>query len=147
MRFWDSSALVPLILEEATSGPAGCLLSEDDEVVVWWGTWVECAVAISRLSREGSLDEEAEEEARIVLNGLTENWTEIRPTDELRILAALVSGEHPLKAADCLQLAAVLRWCEGDTNGAGFVCLDERLRRTAQNEGFDVLPEPNEGAR
>lgn len=113
-------------------------------MVVWWGTWVECAVTISRLSREGRLNEEAEEEARIVLNGLAENWTEIRPTDELRILAVLVSGDYSLKAADALQLAAALRWCEGDTRGRGFVCLDDRLRQAASDESFRVLPSPSE---
>jgi predicted nucleic acid-binding protein len=133
-----------LISEETYSAPVSRLLSEDDEVVVWWGTWVECAVAISRLSREGRLDEEAEEEARIVLNGLTDNWTEIRPTDELRILAALVSEDYSLKAADALQLASALRWCEGDTRGRRFVCLDDRLRRAASDEGFRVLPSPSE---
>jgi uncharacterized protein len=147
LRLWDSWALVPLILEETSSAPVSRLLSEDDEVVVWWGTWVECAVAISRPSREGRLDEEAEEEARTVLNGLTDNWTKIRPTDELRILAALVSEGYSLKAADALQLAAALRWCEGDTRGRGFVCLDDSLRRAVSDEGFRVLPSPPQEAR
>lgn len=53
----------------------------------------------------------------------------------------LVSKDYPLKAADALQLAAALRWCEVDTDDRRFVCLDNRLRRAAEDEGFDVLPE------
>lgn len=115
-------------------------MQEDDEVIVWWGTWVECAVAISRLKREDELDEGSETEARVRLDRLAEGWLDTEPTGDLRLLASLVSKEHPLKAADALQLAAALRWCEGNTEGAGFVCLDHRLRRAAQDEGSGVLP-------
>ncbi|CAN5882815.1 hypothetical protein BH23ACT11_BH23ACT11_22310 [soil metagenome] len=82
-----------------------------------------------------------ETEARITLNELSVDWLEIEPTEDLRLLASLVSKAHPLKAADSLQLAAALRWCEGDTEAAIFVCLDNQLRRAAQDEGFDVLPQ------
>lgn len=133
--------MLPLVFEEAASATAAGLLAEDGDMAVWWGTWAECAVAISRLGREGKLDEEDEEETRAVLDLLAGTWLETRPTDDLRLLAVLLSRSYPLKAADALQFAAALRWCEGDTNGTGFVCLDERLRRAARYEGFDVLPE------
>ncbi|HEY6321861.1 MAG TPA: hypothetical protein VJA16_09915 [Thermoanaerobaculia bacterium] len=47
-------------------------------------------------------------------------------------------------AADSLQLAAAIDWCEERTTGAGFVCLDQRLRSAALREGFDVVPWPEE---
>ena len=142
MRFWDSSAAVPLVFREPTSDSLSDLLSEDVEMAVWWGTWAECAVTISRLKRDGYLNEESEQETRAALDGLAEDWVEIEPVDDMRLLASLLSKDHPLKTAAALQLAAALRWCEGDTNGTGFVCLDERLRRAAEDEGFCVLPEP-----
>ena len=145
MRFWDSSALLPLFSEEKFSDIVANLLSEDPDIMVWWDTWTECSVAISRLKREDKLTETAEENARANLDGLYTDLQETEPTNELRLLAMLVSKTHPLKAADCLQLAAALRWCEGDTNGAGFVCLDNRLRRAAEDEGFRVLPESAQG--
>jgi predicted nucleic acid-binding protein len=110
-------------------------------MTLWWGTWAECAVAISRLRRERRLDSEGEEKTRAVLGLLAESWVEVEPSDDLRLLASLLSRDHPLNAADALQLAAALRWCEGNTAGAGFVCLDNQLRRAASDEGFDVLPE------
>jgi predicted nucleic acid-binding protein len=140
LRYWDSSALVPAVFSEPSSGVLNELLREDTGVAVWWGTWVECAVTISRLKREGRLDEAREEETRVALDNLAENRVEIEPANDMRLLAMLVSKYHPLKAADALQLAAALRWCEGDTRRAGFVCLDDRLRRAASEEGFDVMP-------
>lgn len=141
MRFWDSSALLPLLSEEKFSSITTNLLREDADVTVWWGTRVECSVTISRLKRESKLTETTMEEARINLNELSAEWLEIEPTNELRLLAMLISKAHPLKAADALQLAAALRWCEGNTDGANFVCLENQLRRAAEDEGFDVLPE------
>lgn len=128
--------MLPLISEETFSDVVAGFLREDDEIVVWWGTWIECSVAISRLRRENSLDEAGEEETRAAVDRLAGNWVERRPTDDTRLLAMLVSKRHPLKAADTLQIAAALRWCEGETDGTAFVCL----------EGFDVLPETLEPA-
>ena len=133
--------MLPLFSEEKFSDVAGTLLRGDDEVVVWWGTWIECSVAISRLRREDVLNEVGEEEARAALDLLENNWVERRPTNDTRLLAMLISKYHPLKSADTLQIAAALRWCDGDTAGVGFVCLDAQLRRAARDEGFVVLPE------
>ena len=133
--------MIPLISEESISDVVDDLPREDREISLWWGPWVECAVAISRLKREGNLDERSEGEARAALDGLAADWMEIEPTDAIRLSAAVLSQDHPLKTADALQLAAALRWCGGDTSGAGFVCLDERLRKAARDEGFVVLPE------
>jgi predicted nucleic acid-binding protein len=132
--------VLPIISEEAASTGVLSLLQEDNSLVVWWGTWAECAVAISRLRREGRLNQIDEATARALLSLLTGVWTEIEPTDDVRLSAALLSRDHPLKTADALQLAAALRWCDGNTSGAEFVCLDGRLRRAARDEGFRVLP-------
>lgn len=132
--------MVPLISEQATSGTVNGLLDEDGAIAVWWGTWAECAVAISRLRREEVLNYDDGLMSRIVPGLIAGAWTEVGPTDDVRLTAAILSQDHPLKTADALQLAAALRWCEGDTGSAGFVCLDDRLRRAARGEGFDVLP-------
>lgn len=133
--------MIPLIFEEPTSPVLNELLTEDADIVVWWGTWIECSVTVSRLRREEILDDNGQEETRATLNRLLSNWLEIEPDNDLRLLAMLISKAHPLKAADCLQLAAALRWREGDTEESGFVCLDNQLRRAAEDEGFQVLPE------
>lgn len=55
VRFWDSSALVTLLLEQPRSAHARTLAAEDGEMMVWWGSAVECASAIARLHRDGQL--------------------------------------------------------------------------------------------
>lgn len=134
------------IVQEQTSETPGKLLREDDSTEVWWGSWVECAVAISRLLREVWLDEQGEGEARAPLDLLAEDWRDVHPTDEARTLAALPSRRQPLRAADALQLAAAFVWRESTDENPGFVCLDDRLRRAAFVEGFDVLLETLEPA-
>lgn len=62
--------------------------------------------------------------------------------------ATMLAGSSPSipsapptpSAADALQLAAALDWCDGNTCGESFVCLDDRLRGAAALEGFRVLP-------
>ncbi len=133
--------MIPLLSEEATSDTLNNLLREDREIVVWWGTWAECTVAISRFVRENTLNENDEATARMVLSFFAITWTEVKPTNDIRSLIEILSRDHPRKTADILQLAAALRWCEGDPHNKGFVCLDNQLRRAAEYEGFDVLPE------
>jgi predicted nucleic acid-binding protein len=65
----------------------------------------------------------------------------VSPTDEVRRRAARLVAVHPLRAADALQLAAALLWCEEQPHNEVFVSLDGRLRDAARNEGFDVRPE------
>jgi predicted nucleic acid-binding protein len=79
-----------------------------------------------------------------MLDLLAEDWREVQPTDEVRSLAALLSRRQPLRAADALQLAAAFVWRERSNEHRGLVCLDDRLRRAALDEGFDVLPELSE---
>ena len=129
------------IVQEPASETLDKLLREDDSIAVWWGTWVECAVAISRLLREGLLNGQGEGEARATLDLPVEDWREVQPTEEVRSLAALLSRRHPLRAADALQLAAAFVWRESTNELRDFVCLDDRLRRAARDEGFDILPE------
>lgn len=141
MRFWDASAVVPLIVEEPMSEGMGALLREDREISVWWVTWAECVSALSRRSREGDIEPPAAERSRAKLEALSERWIEIQPTTKLRSLAGRLLAVHPLKTADALQLAAALRWCQGEPEGREFVSLDERLREAAKKEGFAILPE------
>lgn len=103
MRFWDTSAIMPLISREPLSDDTRKLLREDAGIVVWWATPIECISAISRRAREGSLDPEGEAAARDLLNGLSGNWTEVQPSARLRALTEQVLAAHPPQAADALQ--------------------------------------------
>jgi predicted nucleic acid-binding protein len=47
--------------------------------------------------------------------------------------------DHPLRAADALQLGAAIVAAEGDPSSLELVTLDHRLAEAAQREGFPVL--------
>lgn len=137
MRFWDSSALVPLCLSQPISNRVRKLHDEDPELVVWWGSPVECASALARLRREAVITDEGEAQARGVLGRIAETWYEIQPGGLVRENAVRLLRIHPLRAADALQLAAGLEWA-GPTPSGGFVTFDERLREAARREGFST---------
>jgi hypothetical protein len=46
---------------------------------------------------------------------------------------------YPLRAADALQLAAALIWCNRHPRGKTFISGDERLLEAAEKEGFNVI--------
>ena len=141
MRFWDTSAVVPICVQETGSTSARELLVEDASVVVWWGTRTECVSALMRRMREGGLTRSDERAARHVLHLLSQSWMEMQPSDTVRSLAERLLAVHPLRAADALQLAAAILWCGQHPAGQGFVAFDERLRDAGHREGFTVLPE------
>lgn len=137
MRFWDSSALVPLLLVQPQTDRVRQLLEADAELVVWWGSAVECASAIARLHRDGHLASPEERDARSLLDALRRSWFEVQPGDPVREQALRLLRLHPLRASDALQLAAALEW-SGTPPDGGFVTFDDRLRDAAQREGFGV---------
>ena len=140
MRFWDSSAIIPLCLDEPASERVRKLAKKDEDLVVWWTTRVECISAMERRHREGGLTSQAERNARAALSALAEEWSEVQPTEPVRHRAERLLMVHALRAADALQLAAALVWVEEGISGTEFVCLDQNLRETALREGFVVLP-------
>lgn len=139
MKFWDSSAIVPLLAGEAEREPLLMQLGQDAAIVIWWGTPVECTSAIARREREGRL---ATGEATRALEGLrvlARAWREIVPSEPVRLVAQRLLRVHPLRVADSLQLAAAVLAADGDPTSLPFVCLDERLCDAAEREGFPVL--------
>ncbi|HYG66837.1 MAG TPA: type II toxin-antitoxin system VapC family toxin, partial [Anaeromyxobacteraceae bacterium] len=126
MRFWDASALVPLLVSEPASDPVLALLNGDSELLVWWGSPVECVSALARREREGAMTPAAVTAATDRLRMLAAAWQEVLPGDGIRAAAQRLLRVHPLRAADALQLAAAVIASEHDPASLPFVCLDER---------------------
>jgi len=139
MKFWDSSALVPLLVRERASDEMLELYRLDPEILAWWGTPVECASAISRLSREGGLSTSAMADSLHRLAGLEAGWHEIEPGESVRETAQRFLRVHDLRAADALQLAAAFLASEGHPRTLQIVSLDQRLNAAAYLEGFEVI--------
>jgi len=140
VRFWDTSALLPLLIEEATRGRLVELLRRDPGIALWWGTPVECSSALARVHRDGALARSAMRQAHDRLDQLRASAFEVQPLAVVRARAVRLLAVHRLRAADSLQLAAALVWCRERPQKVGFVCLDERLRLAAGSEGFQVVP-------
>jgi predicted nucleic acid-binding protein len=144
MRFWDSSAVVSLFVVEPRSEVVRELARQDEELVAWWSSQVECCSAFARLRRDGLIGTKEEDRLRQLLGRLSDSWTEIEPSRDVRATAEQLLLAHHLRAADSLQLAAALIWTGKNPSGNHFVCLDQRLRTAARNAGFAVLPADND---
>jgi uncharacterized protein len=140
MKFWDASALIPLCLRERESSSLKKLLQADQSIVVWWASPIECLSALARLRREEAINIDEEAQAQAVLRALMAGCAEVEPSEAVRDQAARLLRLHPLRAADSLQLAAAMVWCQGDPSHREFVCLDQRLRDAGRREGFIILP-------
>ncbi len=139
MRFWDASAIVPLLVSEPTRETLLGLLDGDSGMLVWWGTPVECTSAISRREREGALSVTEATGAVQRLRDISSGWHEILPSEIVRSVAQRLLRVHPLRAADSLQLAAAVVASEREPATLAFVSLDERLSEAASREGFPVI--------
>jgi len=144
VRFWDASAVVPLILDETQSSAVKAEYQRDPEMIVWWATDIECASAIARRERDGLLSPANAAAAFERLDFLGAAWQEVQPSPPLRRTAVRLLRVHPLRAADALQLAAALAASDGDARSLTFATLDDRLGQAATREGFTIadLPRP-----
>ena len=115
MKFWDSSAIIPLCLKEQMSETVKSLIKSDEDLVVWWATRVECSSALSRRRREGVLSISAETKAKTILSTLSAERSEIQPSELVRQRAERLLAIHPLRSADTFQLAAALIWAQEAT--------------------------------
>jgi predicted nucleic acid-binding protein len=136
--FWDASAIVPLCLPVENPGQSRRLL-RTHVPVVWWGTGIEVTSALCRRRREGALPAQFHEAANRRLTLLRKSWREIQPTNRLRELAEACLQRYDLRAADAVQLAAALVWCNQKPKNRTFLCRDARLREAARAEGFSII--------
>ena len=139
MRFWDSSGLVPLVVEQRSSVACRHLRRIDPEIAVWALTRIELTSAVQRLSREGQLTAVGVASARRRIELLAARWSEIDGLVPVRDRAERLLAVHPLTAADALQLAAALLLADERPSRRQFVCADLRLAAAASAEGFEVV--------
>lgn len=140
MRFWDSSAVVPLLVEQGASSRVAAWVAEDRTMVLWTLTPVEVVSALQRLVREGAIDEGAARQGETRLDELLHACHVIVDVEPVKAFAARLLRLHPLRAFDALQLGAALHWAEGHPQGQHLHTLDSRLALAAQREGFRVQP-------
>jgi predicted nucleic acid-binding protein len=139
VRFWDSSALLPLFLPERFTQRAEIWLESDPRVTIWTLTRVEVLSAISRRRR---LEPEAAGLLQIARREVMRSWLswmEVTDVASVRRHAERIVETHPLRAADALQLRAAIVAAENVPATLEFVTLDRRLADAAEREGFPVF--------
>lgn len=146
MRYWDASAVVPLVVAEPASALVRAWAARDPSIVTWSWTRVEVMAAVERRARDGTI---TAAQRRTLLGRFVElfdAWDEVTDLLAVRTRAVQLLARHPLQAADSAQLAAALVAAESNPAALEFVCLDERLAQAAEREGFRILSSATDSA-
>ncbi len=141
MRFWDSSALVALFIEQENSKKVISLIDSEIQSVVWWISESECISAFARLEREGKINDKQFNMLIASMNDLLLSYAQVMPVLAVKQQVRRVLRTHPLRCADAYQLSAAILTSNNNPQTVEFVCLDDRLRTAASKEGFKILPE------
>lgn len=136
MNYWDASALVAMLARSPAAASYRAIAAQS-RIFTWWGSYVECACAIARRARDGSVPSQTAESYRM-LELLAQDWREIQPSERLRRAALRVAKNHPLRAGDALHLAAALLSSGFEPHAVRFLTEDLRLKQAAEREGFVV---------
>lgn len=141
MKFWDSSAIVPLIVDEEETDYCLKTLSGDQEMLIWCLSKVEVISALCWLVREKSLTETEFQKAKKRFSDIIERSHEVKAIQNVRARALRLLEVHPLHAADACQLASALVATREEPDRLAVICFDQRLMKAAIKEGFAVNPE------
>jgi len=139
VKFWDTSALAPLIVDGPATPAMRGLLTGDPDVIVWMLTSVELFSVLGRLGRASADLADLLPGARLDVVTLFGRWAAVTHVEGVRRRAERLVGVHPLAAADAMQLGAALLASGDRPETLDFVTLDRTLARAAQLEGFRVV--------
>jgi predicted nucleic acid-binding protein len=131
--------LVPTFVEESSTPEVQSWQAADPLITIWIMTRVEVISAIARKKREQPDLVALWTRAIRDVNEMASRWTEISDAVATRLHAERIVMDHPLRAADALQLGAALVAADGDPQSLELVTLDHRLAEAARREGFPVL--------
>jgi predicted nucleic acid-binding protein len=138
LRFFDSSAVVKLYVEEQHSRRVRGWM-EPVLSVVSRLTEIEVASAFGRSVRAGILSSEEGERALASLRADVARWQVVELTGEVVTEAVRLLSRHPLRAADAIQLGSALVFTQAMGQDLdGFVAFDQRLEDAARAERLAV---------
>ncbi len=139
MRFWDTSALVPLFIDEPATDEVRRTLADDSAVIVWSATSVELFSAMARLRRSST---GVADLLLLARREVLQRWNEWTPVTNLAAVtsrAQRLVDVHPLKTLDALQLAAAIVASGDRPDTLPVVTRDRQLAAAAELEGFHVV--------
>jgi predicted nucleic acid-binding protein len=144
MKFWDSSAIVPLVVNEEETDYCLKTLSHDQEMLIWCLSRLEVMSALCRQVRDKTFSDTEFQKAKTRMNDLIERAYEVKAIEKVKQRALRLLEVHPLRAADACQLASALVASQEDPGRLTIVCFDQRLKKAAIKEGFVVNPGKDE---
>ena len=146
MKFWDASAIVPLVASEKATGACRSVLAEDTDIVVWFLTPVEVISALTRRLREKSIKPIEFSRAKQQLAALEKAWSEVISVKRVRERARRLLEIHPLRAADSLQLGAALLTSEETLKASPLSLWIGGWAMPQKKKGFTLLESDDSGS-
>lgn len=147
--FFDSSALVKRYITEAGTSwiQMVAMPHTRNTLIIARITWAEVLSALARRQREGTLLPDGVAKAiRAFRYDIDMQYQVIEIDRKLVEAAGNLVGQHPLRAYDAVQLAALLRvqasFANAKSTSLTFISADDRLLRIAQSEGL-LTDNPN----
>jgi predicted nucleic acid-binding protein len=137
IAYFDTSALLKLVIAEDGADQAELLWQSVGEVVVSRLAWPEAVAAFAAAQRGRRLTDEGHRTAIGALRLCFDRCTTISVADRLVDHAADLAADLHLRAADAIHLATALAVMEADSL---FVTWDRRLRLAAVQAGLVSAP-------
>lgn len=137
IAYFDTSSLVPLLVEESGSERANLLWNEADRIVAIRLVYAEGRAALAMAVRLGRLDQGALRTSVLGLDQLYQQMDIVEISDNLVRRAGVLAEDHSLRGYDAVHLAAA-ETLSGD--GIVLVAGDGPLCQAARALGLAVAP-------
>jgi predicted nucleic acid-binding protein len=137
IAYFDTSALLKLVIAEAGADQAGLLWERASEVVMSRLVWPEALAALAAARRGRRLTEKDYAAAVRLFRDLFGRCTVVSVADHIVERAAGFAAGYDLRAADAIHLATALAVVESDSI---LVTWDKRLQQAAIQAGLVTAP-------
>lgn len=137
LAFWDSSAFVKLLVDEAGSEAAERLWNDPSPTAASRLVVPEVSAALAAARRAGRIDAVSERDARRRWGRHLRSVELVELTFDVADRAARLASEHDLSGADAVHLASALSLA---ASAPIVVSWDRRLSAAALEAGLSVAP-------
>ena len=135
IAYFDTSAIVPLVVDELGTEAAGRIWDVADRLISSRLARVEARAALAQAARMGRLTSQQLQAAKRELDGLLDQLDLVDIDDELVRSAAELAESHALRAYDAVHLAAAARL---EADDVVIVAGDRALLAGARAMGFAI---------
>ncbi|HTW22198.1 MAG TPA: type II toxin-antitoxin system VapC family toxin [Candidatus Baltobacteraceae bacterium] len=136
----ESSAVLAWLLGEKSGDSVRDSLRRADLVMSSDLTLIECDRVLIRAVVNGEVDEASAADRRAHLNSAARLWHLWRVSAEIIERARRPFTAEPVRTLDAIHLASALA-ARSAVPGIGLLSLDDRIRESAKQLGFRILPD------